>query len=122
MHSEEGGDGDGGMPLSEEDVEAAARVLAEQVMGGITMISATISVRRRGYVGVVKQTTFDQGVEAWMAITRRWAREWRMGPWTGIALCTFAVCREQWTAENGAVGAEADQGVPTHPSAQAQSQ
>jgi hypothetical protein len=110
------------MPLSEEDVEIAAREMAEQMVGGIALLSAMIIVQRTGRVGAVQRRTYDRSVEAWMVKTRQWAREWQMGPWTGICLCTFAMCREQWSGEHGTVAAEPDPGVPTHPSAQAQAQ
>jgi hypothetical protein len=122
MHEGEGdGDGDG-MPLSEAETEGAAREMAEQLVDGLMLLSGIIVYRQTGRVGLVRERTRDRSVDAWMCKTREWAREWRMGPWTAICLCTFAVCKEQYSGVNGAVAVEPEPGVQPHPSAQAQAQ
>jgi hypothetical protein len=91
------------MRLSPEETEAAARELASTMVSLIGSVTAALAVRAHGVTGVVRQSTADRAVTAWLPITRRWAAEWQMGPWTAVAISTFAMAKEQWTCEAGAV-------------------
>jgi hypothetical protein len=119
-----GGDEGGGMPLSQEEVNLAAREMAETIVGLVTTLNAAMVLKRTGRLGAVKRETYDRSVTAWMPITRRWALAWEMGPWTAVVLTTFSLCKEQWTGENGSVAVDTGQaappGVPVHESARAQ--
>lgn len=104
--------------LSPEETEVAASEMARLLVDTIGSITGALAAARHGRVGVVRRITYDRNVEAWKPITRRWAAEWQLGPWTAITLCTLAMAREQWTGEAGVASeTEAEPGVPVHPSA-----
>jgi hypothetical protein len=104
-----GGDEGGGMPLSEEEVNVAAREMAKTLVDLVAGINGRIALARTGRLGFVKRETYERTITAWLPITRRWALAWELGP---------------WTAEHGTVavdGAPAGPpGVPVHESARAQ--
>lgn len=109
------------VPPSPAEIEAAAREMATTIVSVVGSITAGIAHKRHGRVGVVRAATVNRNVEVWMIITRRWAAEWRMGPWTAIALATGSMLKEQWTCEAGHVDPEtgevAEPGVRPHASA-----
>lgn len=100
--------GDEAIPLSQEEVEAAAGEMAELIVQTIASVTSAVALSRHGRVGVVRQATYQRNIDNWKVLTRRWAAEWHMGPWTAITLSTLALARQQWTCEAG-VAARVDE-------------